>query len=171
VSGFGPEALQGGGLRPVRAVCAYTIEVIRSAHVLGDFACGGRHAFAQLGAVYERLVLVCLCLGAWLRRRRRVANMISAPPAGEASVVAELFVSRSGHWMRCGMASGARVWQICFLLCLLGCCSFNLRAAPDGREAGQAVGANVREAAVRTGARKVLALLRGRRLHFCRFAG
>ena len=61
--------------------------------------------------------------------------------------------------------------QICFLLCLVGCCSFNLRAAPDGRQAGQVVGANVREAAVRTGARKVLGLVRGRGLRLDRFAG
>ena len=51
-----------------------------------------------------------------------------------------------------------RVWQIFVLLCLVGCCSFNLRAAPNSREAGQVVGANVREAAMRTGARKALAL-------------
>ena len=128
------------------------------------------HAWARLWASCPRLSAPWrLALPAQLGCKHDFLG--SAHPADQASFVAELLVSRSGHWMCCGMASGMRVWQICFLLCLVGCCSFNLRAAPDGREAGQVVGANVREAAVRTGARKVLALSRGRGLRLDRFAG
>jgi len=45
----------------------------------------------------------------------------------------------------------ARACLLFSLVCVLGCSSLHLRAEPSGREVGQEIGSNVRDAAVRTG--------------------